>query len=65
MGCFCVDYGELLSIIEDYVTSSSFTRWIIVESDSLLVDKNLSSYGKDFSELECLAFNLFLVLIHL
>lgn len=51
---FRVDYGELLAIIEGYVTGSSLSDRIIIESDSLLAINSLNTIDEDIYELGAL-----------
>lgn len=47
-----MDYGKLVSIIEDYVTDSSLFDKLIIKSDSLLEINNLFSPRENLSEFE-------------
>lgn len=56
-GHFFVDYSELLGIIEGYIIGFMSIGRLIIESDSLIDVRRLSSHEEDLFELGCLIFN--------
>lgn len=52
LGHFSIDYGELISITEGYMTGSSISNLLIVESRSLKAVNSFTSREENFLSLE-------------
>lgn len=65
---FRVDYGEVLAIIEGYITRFSLSNRLVSESDSLLVINNLDTVDEYIFELGALSstnvFSIFFLHFH-
>lgn len=54
-GSFFVEFGELLGIIEGYVSRLNYNEMLLIESDSLLAVNSLKNTFIDISNLGTLA----------